>query len=608
MSRIHNLFLLFIFISANKISVAQHSDINNDSVKIYRKIENYSKKTKTTKLLYKYFFRSVAPEALPNDQHTINLRKSYTRFENKIIRHIYVVTMDPFGNDFNDSTRDSKFIAGNFLNEMHVNTLPITIRNLLLIKKDQSFDSVLVRESERLVRKQTYIREVYFNPVLCGTNSDSVDIQIKVKDYWTIIPGMAASPAILKLKLSDKNLAGLGHHFANSYTWDHKTGKNAFETSYIIPNFQNTYISTELNYTKDEQDNYRSGISIDRPFYSALARWAGGVSLSKQSKLDTIYESNTYHFLFPTKFISQDYWVAESWQMRKGRSEDNRTTNLILSARFLNLNYLDRINELASAPNKHDNTSLFLAGLGLSTRKYVQDNFIFNFGKTEDVPIGRTYGLVGGYQLNGNKLFYFGANFSYGNYYPWGYLRNNIEYGTLFNTAIAQQGTLKAELNYNTKLIELGDWNFRQFIKSSITIGIKRLQGEKLTINEGLGINGFNSTELTGIHKFLCTFQTQAYAPGNILGFQFGPYLLISLGMLGQQSTGFRNSRVYSQLGIGTLIRNKFLIINTFQLSFSFYPAIPGNGNDIFKINSFKSNDFGFLDFDFGKPGMVIFQ
>jgi hypothetical protein len=78
--------------------------------------------------------------------------------------------------------------------------------------------------------------------------------------------------------------------------------------------------------------------------------------------------------------------------------------------------------------------------------------------------------------------------------------------------------------------------------------------------------------------------------------------------MLGTASTGFQNSRVYSQIGIGTLIRNKFLVINTFQVSFSFYPSIPGNGNDIFKINSFRSNDFGFLDFDIGKPGMFVYQ
>jgi len=600
--------LLFILICGNKFSVAQHSDVKKDSVKIYRNIENYSKKSKTTKFLYKYFFRSVSPEALPNDQHKKSLQKSYSRFENKIIRKINVVTLDPFGNDLYDSTKNSAFFAGKLMNEVHVRTLSITIRNLLIIKKGEPFDSVLVRESERLVRKQSYIRDVYFYPVECGNNSDSVDIQIRVLDYWSIIPGLAASTSVVNLKLSDKNLGGLGHRFANSYSWDHTTGKNAFETSYLIPNFQNTFISTELMYDKDEQNNYKTGISFDRPFYSAIARWAGGVSLSKQLNHDTIYENDTSRIFLPIKFIIQDYWVAEAWQVKKGHTEDDRTTNLILSARLFRLSYLDKYTESVSAPVKHDNTSFFLAGLGVSTRKYIQDNFIFNFGKTEDVPIGRAYGIVGGYQMNKDRLFYLGANYSYGNYYPWGYLRNNIEYGTLFNSSEIQQGVIRAELNYNTKLAEIGKWNFRQFLKSSITVGIKRSSNESLTLNDGFGISGFNSSGLTGIHRALFTIQTQSYAPGNILGFQFGPYFSLTLGMLGTASTGFQKSRVYSQIGIGTLIRNKFLVINTFQVSFSFYPSIPGNGNDIFKINSFRSNDFGFLDFDIGKPGMFVYQ
>jgi hypothetical protein len=45
--------------------------------------------------------------------------------------------------------------------------------------------------------------------------------------------------------------------------------------------------------------------------------------------------------------------------------------------------------------------------------------------------------------------------------------------------------------------------------------------------------------------------------------------------------------------------------MNTFQLSVAFYPSIPGNGNNILKMNSFKTTDFGFSDFEIGKPATV---
>ena len=76
--------------------------------------------------------------------------------------------------------------------------------------------------------------------------------------------------------------------------------------------------------------------------------------------------------------------------------------------------------------------------------------------------------------------------------------------------------------------------------------------------------------------------------------------------MLGNEVSGFKNSKVYSQIGLGVLIKNEKLVFNTFQISIAFYPVIPGRGKNIFKFNSFKSTDFGFRDFEIGKPATVI--
>jgi hypothetical protein len=102
--------------------------------------------------------------------------------------------------------------------------------------------------------------------------------------------------------------------------------------------------------------------------------------------------------------------------------------------------------------------------------------------------------------------------------------------------------------------------------------------------------------------------QTQAYAPWNFIGFRFGPFFTFSAGMLGNASTGFKNSRIYPQLGFGVLIKNENLVLNAFQISITYYPSIPGNGQNVFKTNSFQTTDFGFRDFDIGKPGIVLYQ
>jgi hypothetical protein len=78
--------------------------------------------------------------------------------------------------------------------------------------------------------------------------------------------------------------------------------------------------------------------------------------------------------------------------------------------------------------------------------------------------------------------------------------------------------------------------------------------------------------------------------------------------MLSDAKTGFRDSKVYSQIGLGVLIKNENMVFNTFQISVSFYPLIPGKGQNIFKMNSFRTTDFGFRDFEIGKPGGMIYQ
>ena len=225
------------------------------------------------------------------------------------------------------------------------------------------------------------------------------------------------------------------------------------------------------------------------------------------------------------------------------------------------------------------------------------------------MPVGKVYELTGGYQVKTNsKRLYLGVRYSFGNYHDWGYLSSNIEYGTLFNSSHAEQGAITAGINYFTRLFEIGKWKFRQFVKPRVTIGLNRFSYDSLTLKEGYGLDGFNSSALSGNSRILLSLQTQSYAPWDFIGFRFGPFLTYSFGMLGDPSTGFKTSKVYSQIGLGVLIKNENLVFNTFQVSVSFYPLIPGVGQNVFKMNSYRTTDFGFRDFEIGKPTIGIFR
>lgn len=593
-------------------AVAQDTIVKKDTTHLYKNIEKLSKRGKFSTFIYTLIFKSTTPKPPQKKAkkrvYKKLIQKPYSAFEGKIIRRINIETLDPFGYSITDTAVKAQNFFASTGNKLHVKSRHITIRNLLLVHQNQVFDSLLVKESERLVRTRGYIHDVSFFVKAASKKSDSVDIFIRELDKWTIVPYFDISTSSVTLDLKDNNFLGLGHESEDGFTWYRDT-HYAYHVNYFIPNFKNTYVNATMLYNIDEFGNYTKSIAADRPFFSPFAKWAGGINLKQQFAKNYIRVTDSVFLLQRIKYNQQDYWVGSAIRIFKGNTETDRTTNFIAAVRFLRTHFLEQPIDLPAALYMYSDEKFYMTSLGISTRKYVQDKLIFNFGEVEDVPIGKVFSITGGYQTRNNiGRFYAGARVSQGNYYPWGYLSYDVEYGTFFHASHTEQGTVMAMVNYFTGLLEIGSWKFRQFIKPEVTIGIKRLPYDTLTLNKGYGLEGFNSSYLLGTRRLLLTLQTQVYIPRTFLGFTFGPYLNCSLGMLGNAASGFSHSHVYSQIGIGVLIKNKNLVFNTFQLSISFYPVIPGRGRNILKMNALKTTDFGFRDFEIGKPSITVFE
>jgi hypothetical protein len=603
------IFLKFLILLGLICYMAIHpvfaQDSEPDSTKIYKEIETYSERHKFTSLLFGLIFNPVASDQTDEISPKGMEQKNYYQYDGKIIRDIKIESLDPFGYALYDTLAQPDNFLAKAGNALHVTTLAMTIRNLILIRENQVFDSYLVSESERLLRSMSYITDVLLRVEHVAGGSDSVDIYIRELDRWSIIPGGSFSGKRLNARLRDDNFLGMGHEFSNGLTWNHTTGRYAYRGKYHVPNIRNTYINTTLQYGTDEHGNFIKSAAVDRPFYSTFTRWAGGFNISQHLRTDSLWATNYMKF----KYNSQDYWLGHAARLYPGNSIFQRSTNLITSARFSRTRYLQKPDESIDTLRFYSDENLYLALVGVSTRMYVQDRYVFKFGLTEDVPVGQTAGIVGGFQQRNNtERFYLAAFFSSGRYYSFGYLSTGIEYGTFFNSSKVDQGVMNVGIDFYTNLMELGRWKFRQFIKPRATFGFARAGYDSLTINDQYGISGFYSSVLSGTNRLLLTSQTQFYAPWNIWGFRFGPYMTISLGMLGNETSGFKKSNVYSLFGIGFLVKNDNLVMNTFQFSFSFYPTIPGKGNNFLRLNTFQTTDFGFRDFGIGKPEKVVFR
>ena len=600
--------LLFLLILLGfQVVFSQENTPKKDSSEVYRNIQAYSKKNKFTKLVHKLVFKPINPKKKKEEKV---VQQNYQVFEGKIIRKINIITLDPFGYSEIDSTKKPRNWVEKNGNSIHGKTKKLAIQNILLIRENKPLDSLLVKESVRLIRAQSYISRVAITTKLTAKNGDSVDVSIRVLDTWSLLPRSSVSDSKVSFQLNERNFFGSGHTLNSRYQKRYEDRKGAYKLEYIVPNIKNTFILTKLDYFKDLDDNYGKTIRIDRPFYSPFAKWAGGIDLSQQYRTDTLSDANLVYARQSFKFNSHDFWGGYALRISKDSTENSRVTNLIVSGRFVNVNYLESPTAEYDPVDFYASEHFFLSGIGISTRKYVEDKYIFKNGVTEDVPIGKIYGITAGYQFKNNKeRFYLGGQVSFGNYFKWGFISLNFELGTFFNKSITDQTAFTFQANYFTNLITVGKWKVRQFFKPQLTIGINRQNsiGDQLTINEEYGIQGFKSA-IYGNQKAQLTFQTQTYSPWNVFGFRLNPYFNYTIAMLGNEETKMRNNQAFSKIGIGLIINNDYLVFRTFQISLAYYPTIPGSGNNVLKTNAFETSDFGFQDFGLDKPRTVIYK
>ncbi|MDN3676808.1 hypothetical protein QWY90_05720 [Flavobacterium paronense] len=612
--KFQNLYFFFIIFFACQTSQAQEKNSGNDSVKVYKNIENYSKKTKFNKFVYRLLFKSQRSNTAgiqKNARKRFLIKKTFDRNEGKIIREIRIETLDPFGYAVDNYKDVPEKGFEKFGNRLHLKTKNWTIRNLLLFKKNEPLDSLIAKESERLIRRQRYVRSVIIKPIEIPNCKDSVDVSVRVLDSWTLIPTGAISGSRGNFDLIERNFFGLGHEIENDFTKRFDDKKSAYTARYTINNIKNTFIKTTFAYENDLNNNITRSARIERQFFSPLTRLAGGAYFENRFYVDSLPDATNVFENQNFKLQTQQYWIGHSFKIFGGKSEDFRTTNLVTTLGYKKVDYFNKPTLQYDPPQFFAPEKLYLATIGINTQKFSEDKYLFNFGVIEDVPYGQVYAITGGFQdKNNNKRAYFSGRFAYGNYFNFGYLSTNIELGSFFNKGYTEQTTLRIEANYFTNLLSIGSWRIRQFIKPTLVIGYHResIIKDRVTISEENGISGFDNPLLNGTKKLFTTFQTQTYLPGNWHGFHFSPFFNMTLGLLGDETNKVFNDKLYSIFSLGALINNDYLVFNSFQISFSFYPSIPFQGTNVFKTNTFKNNDLSLPDFQIGEPTIVPYN
>ncbi|OGT18287.1 MAG: hypothetical protein A3J49_03735 [Gallionellales bacterium RIFCSPHIGHO2_02_FULL_57_16] len=175
-------------------------------------------------------------------------------------------------------------------NGLHIRTRPKVIEDTLLFKSGEPVSTRLIEESERLLRSNRFIYDVHIRPI--AYHDGVVDIEVKTRDTWSLHPGFQFSRAggvnTLGFTIEERNLLGTGASLGLRNISDVDRNGTEFEIS-DKQAFGGWY-NAGYRYAK-LSDGKRQSFFFGQPFYALDTRWAAGVSVMQDDRIDPLYNS-----------------------------------------------------------------------------------------------------------------------------------------------------------------------------------------------------------------------------------------------------------------------------------------------------------------------------
>ena len=249
------------------------------------------------------------PPGLPSDAE---LEKSGAR-----IGEILLNARQLFDTEHEDEDTSMARVA----NRLHISTRESTIEDQLLFKSGDLYRATLLQESARILRDTRYLRDAQVRPV--AYHDGVVDIEVTTQDVWTLNPGITFGRKGGKntggIEVEELNLLGTGTQvsigFVRGVDRDSKT------VFYRDRQLGSSWWDLTTSYS-DNSDGRLAAFALVRPFYALDTRWAAGVELLDDQRIDSRYDLGEIVDQYQTHAkYSSIYWgrsegLVSGWSRR----------------------------------------------------------------------------------------------------------------------------------------------------------------------------------------------------------------------------------------------------------------------------------------------------
>ncbi|MGE5625287.1 MAG: hypothetical protein ACM3ZT_07050 [Bacillota bacterium] len=204
---------------------------------------------------------------------------------------------------------------GKTADALHINTHPQVIRDQLLFQNGQPVDARRIYESERRLRALPFLRYADIEPVGCRGNS--VDLEVHVKDAWTLKFNLnfahVGGQSSLGASFEDVDFLGTGKTLAVGHKTDVQRTSN--QITYQDPAVLGGRWTGAATYAH-LSDGYVRSLDLGQPFYEDQTPWSFFMHYLNQLQDLNFYNQSVIAWRVPDKQqrLEFDWMRLLGWQ------------------------------------------------------------------------------------------------------------------------------------------------------------------------------------------------------------------------------------------------------------------------------------------------------
>jgi hypothetical protein len=516
-------------------------------------------------------------------QGLLRTDQPFQRYNGRIIRNIRVQV---FEFEIIDTSKRFSNKLKRLSDKVHRQTRDFVIRNNLFFHQNDKLSPYVLGDNERHLRDLSFIRDAKIIVVPVRGSRDSVDIVVVTKDVLSIGGSFRMhNTETVSVTLREDNFMGYGDQVSARTLFDAtRAEKFGYGFDYTKRNILGSFVNASAGYTNfdktfnnAEREERRAYFTLVKPLVSRFMKWTYGADIEKHETQNFYNVDSLYEHEFKYRYNIFDFWGA--WNMDADKVDGNN--NSARTRRLIGLRLLQQ--KFAYRPIRFETEYYYsyadiqavLGSFSLFQQNFYKTQYIYGFGRNEDVPEGMEASFTTGWTKRDQRQRPF-AGINFQRYFFTNrlhYFNYTIRAGAFLYQKKLEDIDLLAQIDYFSRLHHWEkNWKQRFFLGASVTKQVNSVLGEPVRIESEYGLEELKNNNAAGNFRATVKGESVFFSPWSILFFRFAPFVFGSGSYINLRPQGISVPRLYASLGGGVRVRNESLIFGTTEFKGMYFP------------------------------------